>query len=74
MSEIREQSPFGGRITVLPAFSSTRLTLASKENMLLFVCKEAVESNLVKLESSCTVILPPTVSVPWRNDLCGDCL
>ena len=33
--------------------------------MLLFVCNEAVESKLVKLETSHTVILPPTLS-----DLC----
>ena len=33
--------------------------------MLLFECSEAVESKLVKLETSHRVILPPTVSVPW---------
>ena len=31
--------------------------------MFLFVCNEAVECKLVKLETSRTVILPPTVSV-----------
>ena len=36
-----------------------------KENMLLFVCCEAVESMLVKLETSCPVILPPMASVLW---------
>ena len=30
--------------------------------MLLFACSEAVESKLLKLETSCTVMLPPTVS------------
>ena len=32
--------------------------LAKKENMLLFVCIEAVQSKLVKLETICTVMLP----------------
>ena len=31
----------------------------------LYVPSEAVEYNLVKLETSCTVIHPPTVSVLW---------
>ena len=31
----------------------------------LFVCSEAVESSLVKLETSRTVILSPMVSVLW---------
>ena len=35
--------------------------------MLLFVCSEAVESKLVKLETSHTVILPPMVSVLCHN-------
>ena len=34
-----------------------------KEHMLLFVCSEAVESKLVKLETSRSAILPPTASV-----------
>ena len=33
--------------------------------MLFIVCHEAAESKLVKLETSCTVILPPTVSALW---------
>ena len=41
----------------------TRLKLTHKENMFLFVCSETVVSKLVKLETSCTVILPPIVSV-----------
>ena len=31
--------------------------------MLLFVCSEAIESNLVKLDTSHAVILPPMISV-----------
>ena len=37
------------------------LTVIDKENKLFFVCSELVE--LVKLETSHTVIIPPTVSV-----------
>ena len=33
--------------------------------MLLFGCSDQVESKLVKLETSHTVILPPTASVLW---------
>ena len=55
----------GGSITVCLVSSLTRLDLTKYENMLLFVYSEAVESNLVKLETSCTVILPPTVSVVY---------
>ena len=33
----------------------------------LFVCSEEVKSDLVKLETSSTVILPTLVSVPWLN-------
>ena len=40
-----------------------RLDLTKKENMLFFVCSEVVESTLVKLESSRTVIPPPAVSL-----------
>ena len=43
--------------------SLTRLDLAKEENMLLFVRRESVEFNLVNLETSHTVILPPIVSV-----------
>ena len=53
----------GGRITVRLVSSLTRQDLTQKENMLLFLCSEAVESKLVKLETSRTVIFPPTVSV-----------
>ena len=48
----------GGRITVQLIF---RLDLTQGDNMLLFVHSEAAESILVKLETSRTVILPPTV-------------
>ena len=37
--------------------------MTNEENMLLFVCSEADESNLVKLETRHTVILPFMVSV-----------
>ena len=36
-----------------------------QKNVWLLVCSEAVESILVKLETSCTVTLIPTVSVLW---------
>ena len=49
----------GGIVTVLPVYSLTRLELTKTENM-LFVCSQPVES---KLETSCTVILIPTVRV-----------
>ena len=35
------------------------------DNMLLFGCSEAIESNLVKLDTSHAVILPPMISVIW---------
>ena len=60
----REHSPFEGRITARLVYSLTRLDLTKGENMLLFVlCSEAVESNLVKLETSHKVRLSPTVEV-----------
>ena len=34
-----------------------------KKTMLLFVCSEAVESSLVKLKTSCTVMLPSIMSI-----------
>ena len=43
--------------------SLARLDLTKIEKTRLLVWGEAVESKLVKLETSCTVILPPTVSV-----------
>ena len=42
----------GGRITVQLVSSLTRLDLTKKENMLLFVLSEAVQSELDKLETS----------------------
>ena len=38
--------------------------------MLFFVCSEVAESKLVKPETSRTVILLPTVSVPWSSVRC----
>ena len=50
-------------ITVCLVCRFTRLDLTKQENMLLFLCSEAVESKLVKLETSRTVSVSPTVSV-----------
>ena len=44
-----------GRITVRLVSSLTTLDLTNEENMLLFVCSEAVGSERVKLETSHTV-------------------
>ena len=46
-------------INVWLVSSLKRQDMIKKENMFLFVCSEAVESKLVKLETSFTVILPP---------------
>ena len=53
----------GGSITVCLASSLTRLDLINKQNMLLLVCSETVESKLLNLEASHTKILPLTVTV-----------
>ena len=53
----------GGRITVRLVSSLTRLELTNEGNKILFVVSEAVYCNLVKLETSWTVMLPPMVSV-----------
>ena len=58
-----EYSHRRGRMIVRLISSLTRLDLAKEENMLLFVRSESVEFNLVNLETSHTVILPPIVSV-----------
>ena len=47
----------GGSITVQLVSRFKRLDLTKQENMLFFVCNEAAESKLVKLETSCSVIL-----------------
>ena len=47
----------GGKITVWLVSSLAILDLTKDEHGLLFVCSETVESNLVKLEMRCTVIL-----------------
>ena len=59
----------GERITVRLVYLQFRLDLTKGESMLFFVCGEVVHSQLVKLETSCTVILPPTVSVLWTAPL-----
>ena len=53
------------RITVPLVSILARLDLTKKEKYFLFVCSEAVESKLVKLETSGTVILSPMVSLLW---------
>ena len=55
----------GGRITECLVSSLTRLDLTKEETMLLFVCCEAVESKLVKVETvqGCIMKLSPIVSV-----------
>ena len=57
----------GGSFTVQLVSSLTRLKLTSEGNIILFVFSEAVYCNLVKLETNCTVMLPPTVSVLWSD-------
>ena len=59
---VHKRLTVGGRITVQLVSDLTRLDMVNEEKM-FFVCSEAVESKLVKLETSRTVILPPTVSV-----------
>ena len=54
----------GGGVS-LCGWSPVQQDLTEKENVLLFVSSEAVESYPVKLEKSHTVMLPPTVSVLW---------
>ena len=49
-----------GSITVKLVSSLTRFDLTKEENMMVFVCSEAVEPKLVQLETSCSVIRPPT--------------
>ena len=63
----REHSPWG-EVSLYDwlASSFTRLDLTKKENMWLLACNDAVESNIVKLEAGCTVILPPT-AIALRN-------
>ena len=58
-----ENNYLWGRIFVWLVSSFTRLEVTNEGKTLLFVCGEAVESKLVKLETSCTVIVPPMVSV-----------
>ena len=65
----------GGRITVQLVSSSKRLELTKKENVLLFVCSATVESKLVKLDTSSTVILFACVgcSQPTPIGKCAYC-
>ena len=52
-----------GRITVWLGTSLTRLELTKIEDVWLLVCSEAVKYKLVKLKSSCIVMLPPMGTV-----------
>ena len=52
----------GGSITVQLVSSLTSVKLTNEGNIILFVCSEAVKCNLVKLETSHTVMLPPTAA------------
>ena len=56
-------SPLSGMITVQLVSMLTRCDVTKEENMLVFECREAVESNFVKLETGFTVILPLMVNV-----------
>ena len=61
-----------GRITGQLVSSLTRLDLTKKGKVLFSTCSEAVESKLVKLETSHTVILPPnsecSLHYHWTRD------
>ena len=60
----REHSPLGKvTLTEWLVYSFTRQELTKEEHLSLFGCSEAVESKLVKLETSGTVILSTMVSV-----------
>ena len=53
-----------GRITEpMAGLNFNKIGFAKEENLLLLVCREAVDSNWDKLETSHTVILPPKLSV-----------
>ena len=54
----------GGSITVQLVSSFTSLESAATQRT-KNIFSLLVKSNLVKLETSCTVIIPPTVSVLW---------
>ena len=62
-SMVHQNNCWGG--VSLCGWSPVQQDLTEKENVLLFVSSEAVESYPVKLEKSHTVMLPPTVSVLW---------
>ena len=62
LTNAREHSPYGELYLQLVS-SLTRLELTKEENMLIMTCSEAVESKLVKLQTSCTVVLPKQILV-----------
>ena len=55
----------GESITGWLISSLAKLDSTTTENLWLLACSESAESQLVKLESSCTVIISPMESVPW---------
>ena len=52
-------------IRLAAGLQSNKAGFDQKGSMLLLVCSEAIESKLVKLDTSRTVILPPMVTVLW---------
>ena len=59
----QRRPPLGGRITLHLVSRLTTFDLTKTEIMCLFVCSEAGEAKLVKLENSHTVIIPPMFNV-----------
>ena len=57
----------GGSITVRLVASFTRLHETASLNTNKIIFHSLVSFSLVKLETSCTVMLPPTVSVLWTD-------
>ena len=55
---LAENTHHRGKDRCTAVLQLNKVVFDQKEHMLLFVCSEAVESKLVKLETSHTVILP----------------
>ena len=56
---------FGGQDYYVACLEINKTGFYQKENMLVFVCNEAIHSKLVKLETVGTVSLPAIVSILW---------
>ena len=65
MSTYEENTTVPRRITVRLVSSLTRLDSTASLNLGSNTFSSLVKSNLVKLETSCTVILPLNASVFW---------